>query len=95
MEEDAPFCPSGAEVGIHIQLLDQMRKLFFGRLGVDAGGIKRGMSQQPCETDQIPWVVGEVAWSLGMEEPVGAHLSWEARAHEMRNEMVRRISGRK
>jgi hypothetical protein len=32
MEEDALFYPSGSDVGIHIQFLDQMRKLFLSTI---------------------------------------------------------------
>jgi len=55
-----------------------MRKLFLGRLDVDAGAIQRGMSQQTRETDQITGMCGEVVGRKGMAEPVGAYLPWEA-----------------
>src|SRR5437870_6790202 len=75
----------GSDIGVHIQLLDCLRKLFLGRLDVDAGGIQRGMSQQTHETDQIPWMGGKIVGHKGMAEPMGAYLSWDAlaRPHQL------------
>src|SRR6266487_3205329 len=63
-------------VGIDIELLNPGRELFDRRLTVEPCGIKRAMSQQCRQSNEVSWILPEVIAREGVPQRVRTCLLW-------------------